>query len=154
LFKEFEGGKPLKLELTTLTTAAPGATGDQESQNLANTMKAIPNFPGHPSLMSFSMFCDESGLLSQELGAALQAQRIFAVEMDGQLFVPDFFLDNRNDPRQLESICRVLGGLPGGSKLQFFTTPKGSLGGRTPLDALRNGELALVHCAAEGFVER
>lgn len=110
--------------------------------------------PGHPSLISTTTFCDEAGISPEALQDALAARRVFAVEMHGQLLVPDFYLDARYDRRQLESICKVLGDLPGGSKLQFFTTPKGSLGGRTPLDALADGDVALVRRAAQGFVER
>ena len=78
----------------------------------------------------------------------------FVVEMHGQLCFPNFFLDKRNDRRQLESVCKVLGDLPGGSKLQFFTNPKGSLGGRTPLDAIADGKVAFVRRVAKAFVER
>lgn len=112
------------------------------------------DFCGHPSLISTIKFCEEAGLSSKALDKGLLARRIFVVELRGQAFVPDFYLDERYDRHQLESVCRVLGDLPGGSKLQFFTTPKGSLGGRTPLAALAEGEVALVRRIAQGFVER
>jgi hypothetical protein len=51
-------------------------------------------------------------------------------------------------------VSKALSDLPGGSKLQFFMTPKGSLSGQTPLDAIANGHLAAVRNAARGFVER
>ena len=47
----------------------------------------------------------------------------------------------------------MLGDLPGGSKLQFFVTRKGSLGGKTPLEALATGGLAKVKDVTSAFVE-
>lgn len=70
------------------------------------------------------------------------------------MFFPRFYIERRYNRRQLESVCKVLGNLPGRSKFQFFTTPKGSLGGRTPLEALAGGDVALVRRAALGFAER
>lgn len=89
----------------------------------------------------------------QALDKALLSKRIFAVEVHGQAYIPDFYLDKRCGRKQLESVCRALGDLPGGSKLQFFTNPRGSLGGRTPLDAIGDGEIALVRRVAQGFLE-
>jgi hypothetical protein len=51
-------------------------------------------------------------------------------------------------------VRRVLRSLPCGSRLQFYSTPKGSLGGLTPIAALSAGKVAEVRRAAEGFVER
>lgn len=102
--------------------------------------------------ISSAMFRERTGLSSQALEAALLAKRIFAVELQGQTCLPNFYLDERYDRHRLESVCKVLGDLPGGSKLQFFTNPRGSLGGRTPLDALADGKVALVRRAAQAFV--
>lgn len=114
----------------------------------------MPEFHRQPSLISMTEFCEEAGLSPEALEKALSGHRLFAVQLNGEVCLPDFFLDERYDRQHLESVCKVLGGLPGGSKLQFFTTPKGSLGGRTPLYTLATGEVALVHLAAQGFVER
>lgn len=112
------------------------------------------DFPSRPSLISSAEFCAEAGLSLQALNKALAAQRIFAVELQGQRLIPRFFLEEKFGRRRLASICKTLGNLPGGSKLQFFTTSKGSLGGRTPLDTLADGNLAAVRVAARGFLER
>jgi hypothetical protein len=48
-------------------------------------------------------------------------------------------------------MAKRLGKLPGWSKWQFFTTRKGSLGGATPLDALKRGQFDDVEAAAEAF---
>lgn len=56
--------------------------------------------------------------------------------------------------REFASICKVLEALPKGALLVFWTTPKGSLSGDTPLDALTAGRYKAVRQAAEGFRER
>lgn len=106
------------------------------------------------SLVPEATFCSEQGWSTVALRKACFEKRVFAVEMLGKLYFPSFYLDERYDRRQLESVCKVLGDLTGGSKLQFFTTPKGSLGGRTALEALAGGDVVLVRRAAQGFVER
>lgn len=106
------------------------------------------------SLVPEATFCSEHGWSAVALRKACFEKRVFAVEMQGKLYFPSFYLDARYYRRQLESVCKVLGDLVGGSKLKFFTTPKGSLGGRTALEALAGGDVALVRRAAEAFVER
>lgn len=106
------------------------------------------------SLVPIDQFRVEAGLSARALDAILLTEQMFAVELNGQTFVPSFYLDKRYGRRRLASVSRELGGLSGGSKLQFFTTPKGSLGGRTPLEALAGGDAVLVRRAAQGFVER
>ena len=51
-------------------------------------------------------------------------------------------------------IRKALADLPVGSRLMFYTTGKGSLGGLTPPQALRAGKLAKVKQTAEGYLER
>ena len=108
----------------------------------------------HHSLISLSKFCEKAVLSGEAMSKAVRANRIFSVEVDGQVCFPDFYLDTRYDRRQLALVSKMLGALPGGSKLQFFTTPKGSLGGQTPLEALADRKFAAVHRAAQGFAER
>lgn len=85
---------------------------------------------------------------------AVQCARIFCVDVAGERRYPTFFADDSYRRRDLHQVSRRLGGLPGGSKLQFFIRPKASLGGITPLEALRRGALANVLRAADGFAER
>lgn len=110
--------------------------------------------PAPTALIAADMFADEAGLSRADLDKALRANRIFNVELSGKSYFPAFLLDTRYEQRHLHSICRVLGDLPGGSKLQFFTTAKGSLSGRTPLDALADRNVAAVRCTALGYTER
>ncbi len=105
-------------------------------------------------LVDRARFLMSAELSESQLDEALHAGRLFAVDVDGQEYLPDFFLDKRYDGPQLGAVCKVLSNVPVGSRLQFFLTPKGSLNGQTPLEALVDGKAAAVRRAAQGFVER
>ncbi len=94
------------------------------------------------------------GVSPQALSAALKAKRIFVMQgPSGGYYYPAFFADTQYDRPVLEKVCKALGNLPAASKWDFFTTPKISLGNKTPLDALAKGNLAPVLVAAAGFLE-
>ena len=91
----------------------------------------------------------------QAVSKAVKEQRMFALDGPaGQQLYPAFFCDPGYDRRDLEKVSQALGDLPGPSKWQFFTTGKISLGGKMPLDALANGDMAAVLVAAAAFRER
>jgi hypothetical protein len=98
-----------------------------------------------------SKMSERLGISARALDRAIAMHRLFQLEYAGKRYVPAFFADRRYERAQLEGVCRRLGTLPGGAKWRFFTTPKGSLNGRTPLQALLDGEVAKVRVAAAGF---
>lgn len=105
-------------------------------------------------LVDPAAFVEHRKVTRQALSKALKAHRVFYVEVDGRRYFPSFFLDPRLERRQVEEVSKVLGELPGTSKLQFFTTGKGSLAGKTPIEALADGLYSRVRAAAQGFAER
>lgn len=105
-------------------------------------------------LVERAKFLAAIGLSERQLDDALHAKRLFVVRMGGHEYVPRFFLDERYVKRQLHALCKLLGDLPSGSKLQFFVTPKASLSGRTPLEALLERKATAVRRTAEAFVVR
>lgn len=109
---------------------------------------------GAAAVIPSNQFAEAAKLSRVGLDKALRSNRIFAVELAGASHVPAFFLEVRYQPRHLGAVSRILGDLPGGSKLQFFMTPKGSLGGQTPLEALADRKFAAVRRTAQGFAER
>jgi len=62
-------------------------------------------------------------------------------------------VDPGHDRAQLEKVSKVLGDLPGASKLHFFLSGWGSLAGKTPLEAIAAGQLDRVLNTAHGFVQ-
>jgi len=85
---------------------------------------------------------------------ALKDLRFFSLDGPGGVTLcPAFFSDHKYNRRILEKISKELGELPGPSKWQFFTTPKRSLDGKTPLEAIEKGQIDKVLVAATGFRE-
>ena len=98
--------------------------------------------------------CATLSFTRQALSRAVKEHRMFSVDVGGDRLYPAFYADTGLDRQQLESVAKELGSLPGWSKLQFFTTPKASLGGATPLDALKDGRFNEARRAAIGFADR
>lgn len=88
------------------------------------------------------------------LTRAIDGRSIFFMMIAGKRLFPAFYADPRYESKQLAAVTKLLRDLPGGSKLQFFQTPKGSLAGLTPLQALDLRHFTAVKVAAEGFATR
>lgn len=113
------------------------------------------NMLANGTLLLSEQFQQQLGLSRQAISKAMREKRMFALEgTNGKLLYPAFFADQQYDRRQLGKVSQALGDLPSGSKFQFFTTGKMSLAGKTPLQALAEGELAQVLVTARGFMER
>jgi len=94
---------------------------------------------------------EKLGITRQALNKAVQANRIFCVEVGGENYYPAFYGDPDLERRQAEKTAKALGNLLGWQKWQFFTTPKASLDGLTPIEALKKGQVERVIKAAYGF---
>lgn len=94
------------------------------------------------------------GMTRQALSKAVASGRIFTVDVGAAQYYPAFYLAGDIDRKTLGKMTQCLGGLPGWSKWQFFTTPKASLGNVTPLVALSRGKVDEVERAATAFAER
>lgn len=124
-----------------------------------NTMEASFNAALQQGVLidsaGFQAACQQT---PEAISEGVLAGRIFCVELDGVRAYPSFYLDSRYDRKQLEAVTKLLGDLSGASKLQFFSTPKGSLSLpdrlRTPLQAIEDGDIELVKRSALGFLQR
>lgn len=105
-------------------------------------------------LIKEAQFADQVGWSARRIDRALASNSIFSVDIEGVRYFPRFLADSSNSRRHISAVCRLLGDLSGPSKLQFFSTPKASLGGATPLEALLQRRFAAVKAAAEGFAGR
>jgi hypothetical protein len=86
------------------------------------------------------------------LTAAVKAKRMFFLKGPrGRNIYPAFFADKSQDRKVLECISKQLGDLPAASKYFFFTSPRTSLGGKSPLQALAKGQVDAVLKAAAAF---
>lgn len=89
----------------------------------------------------------------QAVWKAVDSHRVFYIDHKAERYFPAFYANPAYDRKHLEAVTKVLGDLPGGSKLQFFLTRKGSLGGETPLQAMAAGRVAKVKDVAAAFAE-
>lgn len=128
---------------SSITALAPTAQG---SPALLRSIKM-------QELLDSGNFTKRLNWTRQALSKALRANRVFFLEARGDRYFPAFFTDPRHERRQLEAVSRMLGDVPGGGKWLFFTTPKGSLSGLTPIQALDKGQLVAVKAAAERFMQ-
>lgn len=114
-------------------------------------------------LVDEAVFRKRSGLTPEQLSAALDAGRVFRLEVGQARGYPAFLLDSSLDRGQIEAVAELLVGCAAGTKFTFFTTPRGNLATpgpvvdgvvtgvgtpRTPLRALRDGEFESVKRAA------
>lgn len=107
-----------------------------------------------PRLVGEAEFARSIGWSAGSVAKAVSAGTLFVVKLDGQQLYPSFFADGTLKRRQLIAVTRMLNDLDGFTKWQFFVSGKGSLGGATPLAALREGRLRQVKVTAEGYAER
>ncbi|MEJ8815231.1 hypothetical protein WKW77_29475 [Variovorax ureilyticus] len=105
------------------------------------------------TLVEASKFLQEWGFSKQALSKAQAANRVFSLDIEGERYYPAFFLDPRYDRAKLEKVSKVLGDLLAASKLHFFLGARGSLAGKTPLEALAAGQLDKVVNSAQGFAQ-
>lgn len=110
--------------------------------------------PCDPRLVAEGEFAEALGCSVQSIGELAITGKLFFVERDGVRLYPSFFADATLDRRQLVAVLKLLGDLNSSTKWRFFTSGKGSLGGLTPLEALRQGKLRQVKRTAEGFAQR
>ena len=138
----------------------------QDSEKNSENQQFIQNLKGQAllsrqkhiddgSLIKASELWNRLGISRQAGSKAISEFRMFSLDGPGGVnLCPAFFADPEYDRTTLETVSKELGALPGPSKWQFFTTPKVSLKGKTPLEAIKRGQIDEVVSAAVGFRER
>lgn len=106
-------------------------------------------------LLTSSEICSQLGISRQALSKAVSGTRMFYLDgPSNSQWYPSFFVRDKEGRRQIESISVALGDLSGPMKFQFFSSPKHSLNGETPVKALEAGRIEDVLRSAEAFRER
>jgi hypothetical protein len=104
-------------------------------------------------LLPSSEFAERMNWSKQGLSKALTSGRVFYADVNGERYYPAFFLEDRYGRRQVQTVSKALGTLPGATKLLYMQTPKASLAGMTPLEALAKGRVGQARAAAEAFAQ-
>jgi hypothetical protein len=106
-------------------------------------------------LVSSKEMQDRLHVSRQSISRAVNEGRLFAiVGPAGANYYPAFYADPKHDRRLVEQVIRQLGTLPPTVKYHFFTSQSFSLNGKTPLEALQEGQLEQVLRVATSHVER
>lgn len=120
-------------------------------QSLANRARQLED----GMLLTSADICSRRQITRQALSRAVKDGRVFWLDgPSGMQLYPHFFAKQKPDRLVFEKVSRALGNISGGSKWQFFTTPKRSLGGISPIQALDQGVVDTVIAAACAFGER
>ena len=106
-------------------------------------------------LLSSADLCERLHITRQALSKAVRDKRMFWIDGPaGVQWYPSFFATEHIQRRDIGRVSVALGDLPGPAKWQFFTTPKHSLNGKTPLAALESGMAGQVLRTAAETRER
>ncbi len=87
----------------------------------------------------------------QALSKAVNANRLFALQLQDEQYYPAFFADEHISRADLGRVCKVLGVIDNWEKYMFFTRANGALDKLTPLQALRHDQIESVLKAAASF---
>lgn len=115
-----------------------GATAVEEAPRLVGEAEFLAAWRGTP----------------ESLARAVADGVVFVVVRDGRRLYPNFFAYRTLEHRHLAAVSKLLVHVGDHAKWLFFVSPKASLSGLTPLEALREGRLRQVKVTARGFAER
>ncbi|CAD6543382.1 hypothetical protein [Paraburkholderia metrosideri] len=104
-------------------------------------------------LLLVSDYCKATGITEANLNRSLGARKIFSVELKRKKYVPAFFLSPMIRREDFAKVIRRLGETSGWGTWDFFTTPKATLGGATPLQFLAIKRVKPVLMAAAEFAK-
>ena len=120
-------------------------------QSLADRTRQVEN----GFLLTSANLCTRRQFSRQALSRAVKDGRVFWLDgPSGTQLYPAFFARPKSERLAFEKVSRALGNLSGASKWQFFTTPKRSLEGISPVEALNQGDTESVITAAVAFGKR
>ncbi|CAB3974540.1 hypothetical protein BLA3211_08060 [Burkholderia aenigmatica] len=100
-------------------------------------------------LMEATPFAKRLGISLLRLARLESSGSVFSVDIDGTPHYPALLASHDYEPRRLRKICRIIYPAPASARWHFLTTRWGSLGGLSPLEAMRtdDGYLRLLTVA-------
>lgn len=102
-----------------------------------------------------AVFCNRLAADLHSVTKSTDEKRMFWIEgREGAHWYPSFFITAQCGRQALEKVSVALGDLAGDAKWHFFTSPRYSLDGTTPLVALALGQLERVLHLAHEYRER
>ncbi|REE17725.1 hypothetical protein B0G71_0686 [Paraburkholderia sp. BL27I4N3] len=108
----------------------------------------------HGKLLRMEDYIGAAGVTEKKLSKSLASGKVFSVELEGEVYIPGFFLSPMIHHNDFAKVIRSLGDISGWSRWDFFTTPAETLGGSTPLQFLAIKKVKPVLKAAGEFAKR
>ncbi|CAL8475658.1 Antitoxin Xre/MbcA/ParS-like toxin-binding domain-containing protein (plasmid) [Caballeronia sp. S22] len=105
-------------------------------------------------LLRMDDYLGAADVTEKKLGKSLASGRVFSVELEGEVYIPAFFLSPMIHHNDFAKVVRSLDDMSGWNRWEFFTTPTEPLGGATPLQFLAIKKVKPVQKAAEEFTKR
>jgi hypothetical protein len=90
-------------------------------------------------------------LTAGDIADAAREGRLFRIDVGEEQYYPAFFVSKTVPLAVLQSVSIALEPLSDWQKWDFFTARRGSLGDRSPLEALAVGQIELVMARARSF---
>jgi len=136
-------GRSRRAPAQRVRTAADAGAGRRagassvEAEMFAEAMAARAKLVKEGRLLEPAEFMGRAGVTRQAINQRLKTGSLFTVDgPNGVSYYPAFFVDESLDRRTVARVSRALKELPGASKWAFFTNPRRSLGGLTPLEVI------------------
>jgi hypothetical protein len=105
-----------------------------------------------PAMLTGEAAAGRLGVSRETINKRAQQGRLLALEFAkrGRRY-PEWQFEERIAGRPLEGVLAALGSRDAWEQYRFFAQPQPGLGGRTPVEALRRGEVEAVQSAAQGW---
>ncbi len=87
------------------------------------------------------------------LDESVASDALFLLTVGSEVYFPAFYGHPAFDRSQLERVSQAMVNLPGWSKWTFFMRRNSGLNGRSPLEALEQGEFEAVLSAAHAYAQ-
>lgn len=124
-------------------------------QLLSNAYERRMQLARQGELLTSDEIQQRLGVTRQAISKRLRAGTLFYVDgPQGVRYYPAFFAQADVDQNAVRLVAKTLGDLTGASKWAFFTSPRVSLGGLSPVEILRGKRPGLQPGYAKGEQER
>ncbi|MFM0036186.1 hypothetical protein [Paraburkholderia strydomiana] len=105
-------------------------------------------------LLRMDDYLGAADVTEKKLSKSVASGKVFSVELEGEVYIPAFFISPMIHHNDFTKVIRSLGDTPGWTRWNFFTTPTEALGGSTPLQFLAIKKVKPVLKAAAEFAKR
>ncbi|WP_165986998.1 hypothetical protein [Caballeronia sp. SBC1] len=104
-------------------------------------------------LLRVADYLGAADVTERKLSKSLASRKVFSIELEGEVYIPGFFLCPMIHHNDFAKVIRGLGDTSGWDRWNFFTTPIESLSGSTPLQFLAVNKVKPVQKAADEFAK-